>query len=372
MGESRILDDLESKVKLEATDDFIKRIVRGFLSIDPNKFNGSNEASSYIYDQLRIDQNSIGKVNEEDYKKFFDELHKDYIAHGDNYRSNPLSEQPGFYTFKSWHLLGTEKIPYDESIHRLYINSKAQNIMILSNTIYDEFKNNNIPFYFKIQGRQEDRKYFEEGYKDSIVIYTSTKYLKQTIQALLNIEKQIPELVANCNAPSELVGKFNSWIGYASETKEHKHSYTDNVCIAIYNAIEKSVKEWCENHPNVKIGNQSIKDYYHDSLFHDEKPRKEQVLVSNIPKIDSTFVKRLCDIARLELINIGLNPNNVCMTDTAKREIDKQINKFGEEITRIQDDKSQLIRDKIQLINEKNNVYQQNQDLNNNTISKER
>ena len=319
------LENLEQIVKLSASDDFIKLIIRNYLTIDPTRFKSSSELYELIYNQMRVDQKSIGKVNGEDKKKFLSELMQDYSLHGGNQSINPLAEQAGFFTFKSWNLLKTEKIHDKDMRHRLYINVNANGLMSLSNALYEELKNKNIPFYFKIQNND----YNEKGFKDSIVLYTSTEYLDDTIQALLNIERNNPSLIAQCNVPSELVGKINSWIGYASETEVVKHSYTSNVCIAVANAIERSVREWCINNRNVKIGNQTIDEYYHVSDncmgLYDEMRIKTQVLVSNIPKVDSNFSKRLCEIAREEFIKVGLNPNNICMTDIARDEIQKYI-----------------------------------------------
>ena len=71
--------------------------------------------------------------------------------------------------------------------HRLYINVNANGLMSISNVLYEELKRKNIPFYFKIQNND----FNEKGFKDSIVLYTSTEYLSDTIQALLSVEKNI-------------------------------------------------------------------------------------------------------------------------------------------------------------------------------------
>lgn len=313
------LNDLESIVKLSASDDFIKKIIRSYLTINPQDFKKSSELYELIYNQMRIDPNSIGKINENDRMALASEVQKDVLSWNPN-ASNPLKEQPGFFTFKSWHILGGQKIPDAEMRHRIYINSKADNLMALTKEIYEEFKQKGIPFYFKIQGKMNDEYLSEKGFKDSFVLYTSTPLLDETIKTLLEVEKKHPELIQNCNEPSELVGKVNNWLGYASETEIVKHSYTSNVCIAMANAIEKSVQEWCKSHGDIKIGNTTIKEYY-DNMMWDEMRAKTQALVSNIPKVDRTFATRLCGTAREEFAKVGLNPENLCMTDIARKEI---------------------------------------------------
>ncbi len=318
------LEDLESIVKLAASDDFIKKIIRSYLTIDPQKFKSSSELYELIYNQMRVDPNSVGKINENDRVDLVREVQKDALAWNPN-ASNPLKEQPGFFTFKSWHILGGQKIPDNEMRHRIYINSKAENLMAITKEIYEEMKQKGIPFYFKIQGKMNDEYLAEKGFKDSFVLYTSTPLLDDTIKTLLEVEKKHPELIQNCNEPSELVGKINNWLGYASETEVVKHSYTSNVCIAVANAIERSVQDWCQGHGDIKIGNTTIKEYY-DNMMWDEMKTKTQVLVSNIPKVDKTFSQKLCDTAREELVKVGLNPDNICMTDIASKEIKAKVN----------------------------------------------
>ena len=317
------LEDLESMVKLSASDDFIKKIIRSYLTIDPQQFKRSSELYELIYNQMRVDPNSIGKINENDRVDLASEVQKDVLSWKPN-ASNPLKEQLGFFTFKSWHILGGSKIPDNEMRHRIYINSKAENLMALTKEIYEELKQKGIPFYFKIQGKMNDEYLAEKGFKDSFVLYTSTPLLDDTIKTLLEVEKKHPELIQNCNEPSELVGKINNWLGYASETEVVKHSYTSNVCIAMANAIERSVQQWCQSHGDVKIGNTTIKEYYTNMMW-DEMKTKTQVLVSNIPKVDKTFVNKLCSKAREEFVKVGLDPNNLCMTDIAKKEINSKI-----------------------------------------------
>lgn len=318
------LEDLESIVKLSASDDFIKKIIRSYLTIDPQQFKRSSELYELIYNQMRVDSKSAGKINENDRRLLSSEVKKDVLAWNPN-ASNPLKEQLGFFTFKSWHILGGPKIPDNEMRHRIYINSKADNLMALTKEIYEELKQKGIPFYFKIQGEVNDEYLAEKGYKDSFVLYTSTPLLDDTIKTLLEVGKKHPELIQNCNEPSELVGKINNWLGYASETEVVKHSYTSNVCIAMANAIERSVQDWCQSHSDVKIGDTTIKEYYSNIMMWDEMRIKTQALVSNIPKVDKTFAAKLCSIAREEFTKVGLNPDNLCMTDIAKKEIDSKI-----------------------------------------------
>ncbi len=316
------LNDFESKVRLVADNAFIKSIIKNYILIDKKEFNRPVDLYELIYSKMRIDTNSIGKIDQDDKKKFLNELVNDYHTFGDGIKSNPINEQPGWFTFKSWHLLSTAKIHNESQIHRIYINSKAKNLMALSNAIYKEFKNEGIPFYFKMPDNNSN----EKGFKDSIVIYTSTELLSPTMNALLNIEKKYPELINNCNSPSEIVGKYNNWIGYASETENAKHSYSSNVCIAVANAIETFIIEWSKKHPDITIDQKTINEYISPSSNNTYEFRQHtQVLISQIPHYYSDFFGELCDRIRQEMINIGLNPNNLCMTNLAQKELNEHM-----------------------------------------------
>ena len=305
------LKNLEKIVQKKADDTFIKSIIRKYINIDIDKISPFREVNELLYAELRIDENSAGKINEEDKRKFADEVKRDFISRYGVPQYNPLKKpQPGWFTYKSWKLLGTDRISEGEYRHRLYINSKASNLMALSHAIYDELKKRKIPFYFKIQGNENNGK----GYKDSIVLYTSTQLLDDTIKAIFEIEKNNPSLIENCNNPSEIVGHINSYLGYAFESDNPKYSYTNLICKSFENGIENTVKEWCLYNPNATIGSQNIKDYYLSGMdYFDDFKKKTQKLVYTIPKVDKGFVSTLCNNIRNEMVKLGIDPNNICM-----------------------------------------------------------
>lgn len=309
------LQNLEKIVQKKADDDFIKSIIRKYINIDMNDHQ-SWDVSDLLYASFRTDENSVGKINEKDKRKFADEVKKDFISRNGVSQKNPLKEQYGWFTYKSWKLLGTDKINHFS--HRLYINSKASNLMALSNAIYDELKKRKIPFYFKIQGNENN----EKGYKDSIVLYTSTQLLDDTIKAIFEIEKNNPSLIKNCNIPSEVVGHINSYLGYAFESDNPKYSYTDLICKSFENGIENSVKEWCLYNQNATIGSQNIKDYYLSRMdYYEEFKKKTQKLVYTIPKVDKGFIVMLCNSVRKSMEKLGIDPNNICMDKKTSSDI---------------------------------------------------
>ena len=312
------LKNLEKIVQKKADDTFIKSIIRKYINIDIDKTSPFREVNELLYAELRIDENSAGKINEEDKRKFADEVKRDFISRYGVPQYNPLKKpQPGWFTYKSWKLLGTDRISEGEYRHRLYINSKASNLMALSHAIYDELKKRKIPFYFKIPDNENN----EKGYKDSIVLYTTTPLLDDTIKAILEIEKNNPNLVRNCNAPSELVGQINDYIGYAFESENAKCSYTTLICKSFENGIENAVKNWCLNNRTVKIGNENLENYYLDEDEFNELKKKTQKLVYTISKIDKEFPAMLCNSVRNEMEKLGIDPNNICMDKKTSADI---------------------------------------------------
>lgn len=310
------LKNLEKIVQKKADDAFIKSIIRKYINIDITS--PFCDVSDLLYAALRIDENSIGKINEEDKRKFADEVKRDFISRYGVPQYNPITKpQPGWFTYKSWKLLGTDRISEGEYRHRLYINSKASNLMALSNAIYDELKKRKIPFYFKIPNNENN----EKGYKDSIVLYTTTPLLDDTIKAILKIEKNNPNLVRNCNAPSELVGQINDYIGYAFESENAKCSYSTLICNSFENGIENAVKNWCLNNITATIGKENIKEYYFCEYDSFEFKKKTQKLVYTIPRVDKEFPAILCNSVRNAMEKLGIDPNNICMDKKTSADI---------------------------------------------------
>ena len=73
------LQNLEKIVQKKADDNFIKSIIRKYINIDMNQCRNL-DVSDLLYAALRTDENSVGKINEEDKRKFAYEVKKDFIS----------------------------------------------------------------------------------------------------------------------------------------------------------------------------------------------------------------------------------------------------------------------------------------------------
>ena len=252
------------------------------------------------------------------------------------------SSQVGFLTFKSWNLYGGEKMHSRDMCHRLYINSRADNIFKLSLSVYDKFKQKNIPFYFKTH----TAKNAEKGPKDSFVLYTSTEHLEDTINTLQEMEHDAPEVIQGCNAPSELTGQITPWLGYGSEVSENPtSSYTGLICdgcmAGINNALAEEIsliggetinllhpedkRAYSEQGLLNKRFNSSfpIHHVYQDQdLPLNERRALTQDLVYGIQKyFDPDFKECVYRHMRRSLRMKGLNDANLCLTAYAQEQI---------------------------------------------------
>ena len=118
--------------------------------------------------------------------------------------------------------------------HRLYINTESLDTYKFTEILVNKMDEHTLPYYFK---------FCEHGRKDdTIVIYSSTKYLLKYIEVLNEIKKENPLLVANIYPPPILTGKIDHWIGYGSEPTES--SFNDLRAKSIKKSIDKIINEW--------------------------------------------------------------------------------------------------------------------------------
>ena len=331
------LEEFYDKVKLPVNEELLNKLLEKYFSIPLQNKDYHEE----LYNEINKLQKTT--VNEEKLKKeqekLISEINQDFIKAGKPFNpathdglTNPLGEQTGWNTFKSWNLLGGERIHHNEQVHRLYISVSSNDRIDFTNELYDEFKRNSIPFYFKVDIDNNDR-------PDKVVIYTSTQLLEKTLEVLDNIEKRRPDLTRNCNSPSIITGKVTDKIGYASElinqNKEQNESqkiasksYTQIICNSFVDAIKNLTEEY----------------YYHskisDIMYEMYQKRLEEVRQLGINLEDSIKKRIACEILmqydydfkikvlnafRENIKNAGLDPNNMCFSIEAKRQIQNRV-----------------------------------------------
>ena len=336
-------EELYNKTKILVDMALLNKLLEKYASIPINELDfslsadegykntlGYSRLSSALYNQINCLQQTTTQ-NEKlriDKENFILKVRQDFINSGINFNpelhggsTNPLTVQPGWYTFKSWNLLGTAKIHNSNQLHRFYIGIASNDKYDFANELYSEFKNTNIPFYFKVDRSLENR-------PDKIVIYTSTDLLDKTMNVLETIENRRPDLMQRCISPSIIVGKVTDKIGYASEFPSSGVSFTQIICNCLANAIESTINEYIKGSINP-----SIKKIYDEKVLELQKRGyfleingKKKIATDVLMKYDSDFKVKILNSFENNLVNAGIDLNNMCFSKQAKKEIEKQYN----------------------------------------------
>ena len=143
---------------------------------------------------------------------------------------------------------GRHRRPYIE--HRLYLNTESTDTFDIASLFTDKCMERGIPFYYKFDDYANR--------DDSLVIYSSSKYLKYYIEILRELKKENPELFSRICDPPVLAGNIDGWIGYGSEPErgpEGKLRAFNGVrSDAIKRALEKTTNnEWIFRNINKKV-----------------------------------------------------------------------------------------------------------------------
>ena len=262
--------------------------------------------------------------------------------------------QVGWYTYQSWHLENNKKYNKGEISHRFYINVKASAISDFVKVLISLYKGKNIPFYFKVNAN------CQLGCKDSIVIYSSTDELENTLTILNIIQNNYPNLINNCNPPHIFTSNINNWVGYASESKTAKDSYTGIITSVFVQSFELVVKEWIKSNPNMYTNyngtNIPLKDYFNDMLLDKTNKSYSEILRDNaiyvrrlahllsaIPRIDKDFYSKIIEQIKTELAKNNIDYKNICFNDDVLQELKNEVMNFNN--TSLNKELSQLRKD---------------------------
>ena len=266
---------------------------------------------------------------------------------GNTTYTNPISNnQLGWYTFQSSQLTNNGGYGKNEISHRFYINANAKVIAQFSEKLIKEFENRKLPFYFKINTSHI------QGPKDFIVIYSSSNELKNTIDVLNAVAINNPQLISQINRPHEFTNNIDNWIGYAPENKQlqGKESFTGLMSDNISQVLVESVRDWVNTHPNMSVKSDGItpvfaKDLIDDSLMNDSgkdyyKAKRDKVsyyqgisyLLSAIQRVDYEFVNSIVGKLRSKLLELNIDPNNICLNKDVMQELHGIINSNSKEI----------------------------------------
>ena len=170
---------------------------------------------------------------------------------------NNLISRYGFQTlgeYSSWYHIDSSELSFHTHSrppieHRLYLNSESIDTFDIATLFTDKCMQRGIPFYYKFDD-YADR-------DDSLVIYSSSQYLKYYIEILRELKRENPDLFSRLCDPPSMSGKIDGWIGYGSEPERASNgnlrSFNEVRANAIKRALEKTTNEWIFRNINKKV-----------------------------------------------------------------------------------------------------------------------
>ena len=170
---------------------------------------------------------------------------------------NNLISRYGFQTlgeYSSWYHIDSSELSFHTHSrppieHRLYLNSESIDTFDIATLFTDKCMQRGIPFYYKFDDFA-DR-------DDSLVIYSSSQYLKYYIEILRELKRENPDLFSRLCDPPSMSGKIDGWIGYGSEPERASNgnlrSFNEVRANAIKRALEKTTNEWIFRNINKKV-----------------------------------------------------------------------------------------------------------------------
>lgn len=356
------IDKLINSNSKSVNEDFVKKMILEFQNMTSQLHQNSDvEHLRNIFKQyLNSSKESASSSQDFDYiNEFVNRASKHFQAintmkpitktdeNGNTTYTNPISNnQLGWYTFQSSQLTNNGGYGKNEISHRFYINANAKVIAQFSEKLIKEFENRKLPFYFKINTSHI------QGPKDFIVIYTSSNELKNTIDVLNAVVINNPELISQINRPHEFTNNIDNWIGYAQENKQlqGKESFTGLMSDNISQVLVESVRDWVNTHPNMSVRSDGItpvfaKNLVDDSLMNDSgkdyyKAKRDKVsyyqgvsyLLSAIQRVDYEFVNSIVGKLKSKLLQLNIDPNNICLNKDVMQELQGIINSNSKEI----------------------------------------
>ena len=372
------IDKLINSNSKSVNEDFVKNMILEFQNMISQLHQNSDvEHLRNIFKQyLNSSKESVSSRQDFDYiNEFVNRASKHFQAintmkpitktdeNGNTTYTNPISNnQLGWYTFQSSQLTNNGGYGKNEISHRFYINANAKVIAQFSEKLIKEFENRKLPFYFKINTL------YIQGPKDFIVIYSSSNELKNTIDVLNAVAINNPELISQINRPHEFTNNIDNWIGYAQENKQlqGKESFTGLMSDNISQVLVESVRDWVNTHPNISVRSDGItpvfaKDLIDDSLMNDSgkdyyKAKQDKVLyyqgvsylLSAIQRVDYEFINSIVGKLRSKLLELNIDPNNICLNKDVMQELHGIININSKEIN----NQNSLKKDSLQALRE--------------------
>lgn len=344
------LDKLINSNNKSINDDFVKKMIFEFqnMSSQLNRQSDVNHLRNLFKQYLNNSKESVSSNSDwdivDDFRiratRHFSSIRTLKSLHivdenGERYVDPITNNQIGWLTFQSSQLTDNGGYAKNEISHRFYINANAKNIGLFSEALIKEFEKRKLPFYFKINVNHT------QGPKDFLVIYSSSKELKNTLDVLNTIVEQNSYLIEQMNTPHYFTNNIDNWLGYAQENKQlqGKESFTGLLSDSISKELVSSVREWVLQHPKMSISSNGINPIYSSDLVNDNMLNETgkdyykivddkiayyqgvSYLLSAIQRVDNTFVNSIVNKLRNNMIELHINPDNICLNEDVMKEL---------------------------------------------------
>lgn len=234
----------------------------------------------------------------------------------DKYRWNSFAEASGWEHVCSRYT-HAKREEHQPVTHRLYIRIDSIGVYRLCKCFIEECEKQHIPYYFKFDAFTNR--------DDSIVVYSSTKYLSKYIEILNKIKEDHTELKPYIGKAPLLSAPVDGWIGYGSEPTCKKengdlYSFNDLRANIIENAIKKTTQNWLIKNMNmvVSYGGDRITfsdylmmkatEYYVDKLsrrYDNAKIAKEKVAAKNNKTFNESDVAKECGYTKSDVESLA-------------------------------------------------------------------
>lgn len=337
-------NDIYNNLKVELSDSYVKKIIEEYVKMSKDcekyiPFNMDNfSLENALYTYLKLDPENNGP----DVSLKREQLNRKIVSSAINdntlvpsiqngIKMNPItSTQLGWSTYQSWHLTNDKAYNKDDISYRFYINANSEVIPEMVEKIYSYYKEMDCPFYFKSA-------FSSKGVKDNIVIYSSKDQLENTLQVIKKLETNDKELISKCKASHLFTASIDDFVGFSTESKTLKGSYTKIMSKIVTDGINDSVNSWIEKHKNLTVGNDKIpigeyldKEVYSgkDIKYSERKKRYSEYikrlgnLLEQINKIEPNFRNTIRSNIKSGLINSGFDPENICFDNTVLKELE--------------------------------------------------
>ena len=162
-------------------------------------------------------------ISEEEARKFFEDATNKIFLH----QILPTSVANNRKIFGNGHLNNlflhvkpdaTKQFFYDTTC-RLYINISPQNALKLGAKLQSVCRKENIPLYYKIWTKSNDR-------NDNFLVYTTYDYVEKIVSNIKKIKQTNPEIFIGAEKANPFLAKVDDCIFFGEEPKNSSFSFT--------------------------------------------------------------------------------------------------------------------------------------------------